>query len=149
MYLALEGHLSGGILPFVILLLIICYVVFPVSLVFLFKIVKPIGNCYIIKNFKKYERTYGKTTAVVKSSDKFSRKSVICYNVGESEILVTVPYYIPHETISVIYIRCKYDKVIVDCPKLQHKAIVKNLITSAILFISGVLICNMTLECFK
>lgn len=149
MYLALEGHLSGGILPFVILLLIICYVVFPVSLVFLFKIVKPIGNCYIIKNFKKYERTYGKTTAVVKPSDKFSGKSVICYNVGEHEILVTVPYYIPHETISVIYMRCKYDKVIVDCPKLQHKAIVKNLVTSAIIFISGFVIVNIMFGLLK
>ncbi|MDE5557043.1 MAG: hypothetical protein K2J32_05025 [Ruminococcus sp.] len=148
MHLALEGHLSGGILPFLVLLLIICYVVFPISLVFLFKIVKPIGNCYIIKNFKKYERTYGKTTAVVKSSDKFSRKSVICYNVSEHEIFVTVPYYIPHETISVIYMRCKYNKVFVDCPKLQHKAIVKNLITSAILFILGVLICSITIRVF-
>ena len=148
MHLALEGHLSGGILPFLVLLLIICYVVFPVSLVFLFKIVKPIGNCYIIKNFKKYERTYGKTTAVLKSSDKFSIKSVICYNVSEGEILVTVPYYIPHETISVIYMKCKYNKVIVDCPKLQNKAIVKNLITSAIIFISGFMICEILFGLF-
>ncbi len=96
-----------------------------------------------------YNKDYGKTTAVVKSTDKFCRKSVICYNVGEREIFVTVPYYISHETISVIYMRCRYNKVIVDCPKLQHKAIIKNFIISTIIFISGFVIVNIMFGLLK
>ncbi|MDE5583680.1 MAG: hypothetical protein K2J08_08245 [Ruminococcus sp.] len=136
-------HLSGAMNLVILIVALVIYIMFPIALIFLFKIARPISNCYIIKNFKSDNKDYGKTTAVVKSTDKFCRKSVICYNVGESEILVTVPYYIPHETISVIYMRCKYHKVIVDCPKLQHKAIVKSLITSATIFISGFMICKI------
>lgn len=134
-------HLSGAINLVVLIVVIMVYILFPIALIFLFKIAKPISNCYIIKNFKPDNKDYGKTTAIVKSTD--SKNSVICYNIGEREIIVTVPYYMPHETISIIYMRCKYHKVIVDCPKLQHKAIARNLITSATIFISGFMICKI------
>ena len=142
-------HYSGAVNLVLLIVALVVYIVFPTALIFLFKIARPISSCYIIKNFKSDNKDYGKTTAVVKSTDKFCRKSVICYNVGEHEILVTVPYYIPHETISVIYMRCKYNKVFVDCAKLQHKAIVKNLITSATFFISGFVIVNIMFGLLK
>lgn len=125
---------------------IVIYIMFPIALIFLFKIAKPISNCYIIKSFKPDNKDYGETTAIVKSTD--SKNSVICYNVGEREIIVTVPYYIPHETISIIYMKHKYNKFIVDCIKLQHKAIFKNLITSATIFISGFMICKILFGLF-
>lgn len=142
-------HYSGAVNLVFLIVALVVYIIFPIALIFLFKIARPISNCYIIKNFKSDNKDYGKTTAVVKSTDKFCRKSVICYNVGEHEILITVPYYIPHETISVIYMRCKYNKVIVDCPKLQHKAIVKNLITFATFVISGFVIVNIMFGLLK
>ena len=141
-------HLSGATNLVVLIVAIVVYIMFPIALIFLFKIAKPISNYYIIKNFKPDNKDYGKTTAIVKSTDKFLKTSVICYSVGEHEIIVTVPYYIPDETISVIYMKCKYHKVIVDCPKLQHKAIAKNLITSATIFISGFMICKILFGLF-
>lgn len=142
-------HYSGAINLVLLIVALVIYTMFPIALIFLFKIARPISNCYIIKNFKSDNKDYGKTTAVVKSTDKFCRKSVICYNVGEREIFVTVPYYISHETISVIYMRCRYNKVIVDCPKLQHKAIIKNFIIFTIIFISGFVIVNIMFGLLK
>jgi len=142
-------HLSGAIIWVLLPAFLIFYIAFPIALVFLFKIVKPIGNCYIIRNFQRYSRIYGKTTAVVKSTDKFRRSSLICYNADDREIHVPVPYYIPHETISIIYKRCKYHTIIVDCPKLYHRVIIKNLITFATIFVSGLLILRIIFNLFR
>lgn len=45
----------------------------------------------ITKTFKPKSEVYGKTTAIIKSTDKSRKNSVICYSVDEREFLVTVP----------------------------------------------------------
>ncbi|MCM1506270.1 MAG: hypothetical protein NC177_03915 [Ruminococcus flavefaciens] len=126
-------HYGDGGLTVCLVILLTMFLPFLLSFIFLFKTVKPISNYHIIKNFQKYSGNYEKTTAVVKSTGNFL--TVICYNIGEREISVIVPYYIPHETVSIIYRKCNYNKVIVDCPELWQKAIVKNLVASAIFFV--------------
>ena len=136
--------LDGGIMVISVVLLTMA-LPFLLSFVFLFKTVKPISNYHIIKNFRKYSGNYAKTTAVVKSTG-ISAETVICYNVGEREISVTVPYCIPHETVSIIYRKCNYNKVIVDCPELWQKAIIKNIIVSVIFFVLWVLLGRMDIS---
>ncbi|MDE6679044.1 MAG: hypothetical protein K2K02_08390 [Ruminococcus sp.] len=126
-------HYSGAINLIFLIFAIVEYIMFPIALIFLFRIARPISNCHIIKNFRKYERSYGKTTATLYSDHLY-------YTVDKREFSVKLPYYIHQETINVIYMKRKPHKVIVECPELWHKVIVKNLITSATIFISGFVI---------
>lgn len=130
-------HYSGAFGLILLVASLIVYTSWTIALFFLFKIVRPISNCYIIKHFKPDNKTYEKTTATLKY---FYGDYLLHYIVDEREFSVKIPYYIRHETISVIYMKRKPHKVIVDCPELWHKVIVKNLITSATIFISVFLI---------
>lgn len=130
-------HYGDSGLMVISVVLLTMFLPFILSFVSLFKTVKPISNYHIVNNFQKYNKNYAKTTAVVKSTGNYL--TVICYKVGEREISVTVPYYIPHETVRIIYRKSNYNKVIVDCPELWQKAIIKNLIASAIFFALWVL----------
>lgn len=82
----------------------------------------------ITKTFKPKSEVYGKTTAIVKSTD--SKNSVICYSVGEREFLVTVPYYILQESISVIYRKNTPYDVIPQNPLLIFRKMLKYFILS-------------------
>lgn len=82
----------------------------------------------ITKTFKPKSEVYGKTTAIVKSTD--SKNSVICYSVGEREFLVTVPYHILHESISVIYRKNTPYDVIPQNPSLTFRKMLKYFILS-------------------
>lgn len=136
-------HYGDGGLTIISVILLTMALPFLLSFIFLFKTVKPVSNYHIIKNFQKYNRNYEKTTAVVKSTGNSA--TVICYNVGEREISITVPYYISHETVGIIYMKCNYHKVIVDCPELWQMAIIKNLFASAIFFVLFILLSRMNI----
>lgn len=82
----------------------------------------------ITKTFKPKSEVYGKTTAIVKSTD--SKNSVICYSVGEREFFVTVPYYILQESISVIYRKNTPYDVIPQSPPLIFRKMLKYFILS-------------------
>lgn len=84
----------------------------------------------ITKTFKPKSEVYVKTTAIVKSTDKSRKNSVICYSVGEREFLVTVPYYILQESISVIYRKNTPYDVIPQNPSLTFRKMLKYFILS-------------------
>ncbi len=139
-------HPSGAMNLVILIVALVEYIIFPIALIFLFKIARPISNCYIIKKFQKYESIYGKTTATLRY---FYGDYLLYYIVDKKEFSVKVPYYIRQETISIIYMKRQPHKVIVECPELWHKVIVKNLITSATFFISGFVIVKIMFGLLK
>lgn len=72
------------------------------------------------ENFSPESENYIKTVAVVKSRNKFFRKSKLCYNVDRKTYFIKVPYYLESDSTNIIYLKDKPNQAILyNCERLK------------------------------